>query len=554
MPKGVSSRPAPAISDKQIRDALRAHGGNMFQSGESIGVHRSTFFRRCKALGLNTKQGKRKAPPSPTNARTAQSAPKVEPQVAKTRVVILTAAQDETPLFEGALQNLKAYAAHRGGEVFIGGFTYQKGLFEDHSVRHGIFHQAVVPLLKPEVVELSPRLVWYGRANILPTAVDPLTGWDTNTRDAWAVFPHAKIALKSIPVVVGRPGKQIMTTGVITRPNYVQRNAGQKAEFHHTPGATIAEIKPDGTFFLRQLGMLRDGSFQDLNVLVKDGEILPGPQIEAITWGDIHFEVLDQDVADTCWGFDIALGACVDTGMVDDLKPKYQFFHDTYDFKARSHHTRNDPHERAMRLQEGEDNVEDMFYRTARFLDATRRPGTTSVLIGANHDAGHLDKWLKDPAGHFDGVNSLVWHDLNSAWLRAIRDGEGSKFAAYEHGLKTLGRRSGHTLDDMSMLQRGASYLICQDTAPIECGLHGDAGPGGAKGSPTGFAKIVERVNLAHSHAPCIREAAYYAGTSSRLILPYMTKGPTNWAHSEIVTYSSGKRCIVTLSNGAYRA
>jgi hypothetical protein len=32
------------------------------------------------------------------------------------------------------------------------------------------------------------------------------------------------------------------------------------------------------------------------------------------------------------------------------------------------------------------------------------------------------------------------------------------------------------------------------------------------------------------------------------------TKGPSNWTHSHIVTYTNGKRTIVTIYNGKWRA
>lgn len=471
---------------------------------------------------------------------------------AATRVFLLTAAQDDTSVDHDAWENLQAYAAHRSATIYIGGFTYQKGLFESHAVATGVFRKELIPFLNPEIVNLAPRLVWYGRANILPTAVDPLTGWDTQTRGSWAIFPHAKIALKSIPVMPEHAGKQIMTTGVITKPNYIQRNAGQKAEFHHTPGATVVEVKPNGTFFVRQISMNRDGSFQDLDMFVRNGKIEAGPPVEAITWGDIHFEELDPDVARVAWGYDMESRRCSDSSMLNDLRPKYQFFHDSFDFKPRSHHTRSDPHERVSRIVEGNDSVSDMLSNTARFLQATQRDWCKSVHVASNHNM-HLEYWLKDPVGHFDPVNALIWHKLNAAWFAAL-ESKDEYFSAHAHALQN----AGFNLSDIVFLRQGQSFTICQGTAPIECGMHADVGPRGAKGSPSAMAKIVERMNGGHTHEPCIKEAAFYAGTSSRMPSPssmrYAARGPNAWHQSEIITYQSGKRAIVTLQNGEYRA
>ena len=463
------------------------------------------------------------------------------------RYYLLTAAQDDTAVHVPFWSNLLAYARFLGAEILVGGFTYQKGLFEDHAVTTGKFSADIAPYLRPEIVELAPRCIWYGRANILPTASDPLAGWDTQTRDAWAVFPHAKIALKSIPVMPGRPGKQIMTTGVATVENYVQRNAGQKAEFHHTIGATIVEVRADGQFWCRQIAATKDGSFQDLDVVVRGGQVSAGNTVEAVTWGDIHVEWEHAPTAAGSWG----IGGAPECGSIlDTLKPRFQFFHDIFDFTARSHHTRNDPHEKARRVAEEMDVVEDGINAAARFLDVVKRPWCQSVAVFSNHDGHHLAKWLKDPNGGFDAVNAYYWHRMNAAFHDAIRAGDDS-FMVHEYALRAA-VSSG--LDGVTFLREGESFLISQGIAPIECGLHAHNGPRGARGSAASLSKIVERINAAHVHEPTIREGAYFAGVSGRTDMPYATRGPGAQHHAHIITYPNGKRTIVTMHEGDWRA
>lgn len=542
--------PAAQLSSEEIsrrHAAVRRHNGNFTRAAEELGdVARSSLAQsmvKYPDLQADTRSSFEK--------KIAEQRPTVSAEPASTRVVLMTAAQDDTGTYDAAWANLQAYAGHRGAEIMVGGFTYQKGLFEDHMVHSGAFAQKIIPFIKPDMVDLAPRLTWFGKANILPTAVDPLTGWETNTREKWAIFPHAKIALKCVPVMPGKPGKQIMTTGVITKPNYVQRNAGQKAEFHHTPGATIAEIKPDGTFFLRQIGFDKSGTFQDLNYFVCAGAVSEnGPPLEALTHGDIHFEEMDHDVAKLVWGWPHPAGGSIGS-MVDDLKPKHQFFHDSFSFKARSHHTRKDPHERAILYEAAGDDefISVMLRHTAEFLRSTGRPWSRSIHVPSNHN-NHLHSWLKDPEAHFDAANARIWHQLNSAWFEAIENGEGEQFSAHAYALQN----AGVDLSDITFLHAGQSYLICQDTAPIECGLHGDLGPRGSRGSPTGLAKVVERINSAHTHEPQIRDGVYIAGTYSRLDLRYATKAPGAWHQALTATYQNGKRTIITLSNGAYRS
>ena len=541
-----------------IRKAMQKSRGNIRQAAAMMNVAESTLRDRVALLGLKSEHPRgrgtvaaRAAARAAKDAGAPKQRPFVEAQPASTRVFLLSAAQDETDVDSAWFKNLVAYAGHRGGELHVGGFTYQKGLFESHAVATGVFRKELVPYLSPKILQLAPRLVWYGSANILPTATDPLTGWETQTRSSWAIFPHAKIALKCVPTMPGSPGKQILTTGVTTVPNYIQRNAGQKAEFHHTPGAVIVEVRPNGSFFIRHLSANRDGSFQDLDAMVRNGRVERGPALEAVNHGDIHFEEMDPEVAACVWGYDAGSRRCEGASMVDDLRPKYQFYHDSFDFKARSHHTRGDPHERLSRIVESNDSVSRMLSDTARFLQATQRQWCKSVHVASNHNL-HLEQWLKSVDGHFDPVNAATWHRLNAAWFEALRNKDDG-FSPHAYALQS----AGYDLSDVAFLRQGQSFTICQGTLPIECGMHADVGPGGSKGSPTSLSKIVERMNGGHIHAPCIREAAFFAGTYSKLpsqhSMRYASKGPNNWHQSAVITYQSGKRAIVTVSNGQYR-
>lgn len=530
---------SPSTRD-QLLAAYETSGHNITQTAKALHMNRTTVQGQLHRLGVYGGAGEK------------ITTPKVVPlfaEPARTRVVLMTAAQDDTDLCPGALENLKAYAASRGGEIFIGGFTYNKKLFSDHETWNAHFHHSVTPFLQLDIVPLAPKLLWHGDFNCLPTATNPLSGWETNSRDSWAVFPHAKIALQCVPVMPGRPGKQLMTTGVVTKPNYIDKNAGQKAKFHHTAGATIAEIQPDGVFFLRQIHMGSDGSFQDLDVYVKDGKVSRAPPVEAVNWGDIHIEEMDAETAQTAWGYDCAGRAISSTNtMLDNLRPRHQFFHDTFSFYARSPFTRHDAHERHMRVVEGMDSVEDMLDQISGFLSLTRRPWCKSVFVASNHNL-MLDRWLKDESAAHDPANALIWHRLNLAYHEAIKAGD-FKFSPHVHAIAN--RR--HDLSDVAFLSEGESYLICQATHPVECGLHGHVGPRGSKGSPAGLSKIVERINGGHIHEPRIVEGAYFAGTSSRFDLHYAVRGPGAWHHSQIVTYPSGKRTIVTFQGGKYRA
>jgi hypothetical protein len=196
-------------------------------------------------------------------------------------------------------------------------------------------------------------------AEHLRALLDRLSRTDANPSSQHAAGRHAKIALESVSRMPGQPAKAALSTGVCTMPNYVQRNAGMKAEWHHTFGFAIAEIEADGEFWVRTVSACEDGSFQDLDVAVADGKVTTGCSVEAITWGDIHVESLDPEMARLSFGIDAEFNRLRGRSMLDQLQPRFQFFHDLINFTARSHHTIGDPVFQTETYAQHADRVED---------------------------------------------------------------------------------------------------------------------------------------------------------------------------------------------------
>lgn len=464
---------------------------------------------------------------------------------------LLTAAQDNTAVHAGFWANLQAYAAWLGAEVIVGGFTYQKGLFEDHAARSAVFAEAVRPFMAHEKLDFGSA-VFCAEMNTLPTAARPLSSLETYTQSRYGVFPHAKIQLLSVPALAGAPAAILCTTGACTIENYVPKKAGLKAAFHHAIGATILEIDSEGRPFLRQLNATDDGSFQDLDVRVCGGRVSTGHRVEGITWGDLHREKADPEVARACFGVDLTTDApdvaALPCSMLEVLRPRHQFFHDLLDFTSRNHHSRGNPHFRFRMVCEGTDSVEAAIRACARFLRLTARDWCKSVVVAANHNEA-FPRWLREADGREDPVNSLYWHEANAACLRAIQAGE-RDFDVFRWA---TGQHDDRNLEDIVFTPRNGSYLICQEHGGIECALHGDQGPNGARGTPLNLTKVATRMNTGHTHQASILDGVYTAGLCGLLDMDY-NEGPSSWSHSQIITYPSGKRTIVTLLDGKWRA
>jgi hypothetical protein len=460
---------------------------------------------------------------------------------------LLTAAQDETPVDEPFFRNLLAYGERIGAEVAVAGFTYQKGLFEDHASRTAVFASAVQPYMVHDNRMLGP-LLFAAKMNILPTAVKPLSGLENYGRGAWTVFPHAKVQLQSVPS--RGQAAQVMTTGACTVANYIEKKAGLKAEFHHQIGATMVELDSAGRLFCRQIGAAADGSFQDLDAIVRSGEVSFGHRVEAIAWGDIHREKIDWTVARTCWGLSQDGSVDPDGSMIAALRPRHQFFHDLLDFRARNHHRRGD-HIHAKQMQVlGAESVDAELRDCARFLRATVRDDCRSVVVASNHNDALL-RFLRETDPRQDPLNLKTWCELNLEWHRQIEVDPETSFDLFRYA---VGRHDPALLEEVVFVPRGGSYLICQDHGGIECGLHGDEGPNGTRGSPANLNRVSVRMTIGHGHSPAILDGVHMVGLCGLMEQGYNNPALSSWAHCQGITYANSRRTLVTLQDGKYRA
>ena len=475
------------------------------------------------------------------------------PLKGKVKRYILTCAQNNTSLHPELWENLMALARHYDARVMISRFVYDKRSQSadlDKKVATGKtakeqagieWDPRVHPYLADDRVELAPGLVWCGEMNILPTAVRPLSGLEAYTGRKSSVVPHVKLAMVSVPSGKYEATKFIYTTGTVTQRNYIQRKEGLKAEFHHCYGALLVEVDGEGDWFVRQLNADSRGTLHDLDLRVEDGAVTTRHQVEAISWGDIHVARLNKTVVALAWG---------SAGMEGALKPKYQFMHDLLDFRARNHNEIKDPHKMFKRFVEGEDDVKKELRRTFEFLRVvSRRAYGDIVVVDSNHDNA-LERWLKDTNHHQDPLNALIYLDLERVKYQAL--------AARDDWFHLLEWAEAHVMKDVSgarFLREDESFIICPDAnGGIECGMHGHLGPNGKRApGATSFARMGRKAVVGHTHQAGITDGVYVAGVSGELDMEY-NKGPSSWSHSHVVIYPNGKRTIITMWNGKWRA
>ena len=471
------------------------------------------------------------------------------PITGKRKVFIFSSEQNNTNLHRGFWDNLLALADHDDARIIVGRFVYRKDAAgqrgqEKHSdtshetkKRDIVWSADTEPYVVDERLQIAPDLIWCGEMNILPTAERPLQGLDNYTGTKSAIFPHPKVALESIATSKSEPAKMNYTTGAITETNYIQRKAGQKAEFHHVIGALIVEVDDDGMWFARQINAASDGSFYDLDRHVSRGRVTTGHAVEGVNWGDIHEHHLEAWMFKTCWG---------QGGILDLLRPRFQFFHDLLDFNSRSHHDMKDPHEMYKKYVSRDESVKEELLSAVSFLTLAERQFCQSVVIESNHDNAYL-RWVKEATHKTDHVNATFLLRSQLACYEAM-DAANDNFHLFEWACRHLGYAG-----SAKFLDEDDSFLLCPDKGDgIECGMHGHLGLNGARGNAKGFTKMGRKLNIGHMHGAQIIDGVFVAGVMGALDQGYNV-GPSNWSHSFIVTYPNGKRAIVTMRKERWR-
>lgn len=457
------------------------------------------------------------------------------------RRYLFTSAQNNTHIEEATWRNLLALRDHYGARLLVSRFAYNKGGFQQTGVKpnsempdKGLWYTPeIAPYVSDESLELAPDLLWCGQSNVIPTAKRPLAEFENYGGTRSLIIPHAKIAMKSVATMPDRPAKLMFTTGTVTQINYLQRRAGQIAEFHHTYGALLVEVQTDGQWWARQLNADKTGAIFDLDLMVQDGIVQSGNRVSAINWGDIH----ESEMATPA-----RAAAFEPNGILDILRPEKQFCHDSLSFVSQNHHDTKNAHRQYEKYCRGISGVRREVQSCADFLGWISRPWCQTLVVDSNHDAA-LEKWLNTADFRADHENAEYFLELELKKRQSIRLQQSINMA--EYALRTAG-----CPEEVTFLNGSESYVF----RGIQFALHGHAGVNGSRGSPENLSKIGEKLNTGHTHSAGIVDGVYTAGTWSWLSLSYCS-GPGSWTWSLIVTYQNGKRAILTLrGNGQWRA
>jgi hypothetical protein len=443
---------------------------------------------------------------------------------------------------------VSCYAAFKGGRCFL-----DKGHEGPHKVDELWWDPAVEPFLHNVRKKLNDNLVLAADVKIQATGSSPLTGFESLTGAESCIIGHPKMQYRTVPVPTGRYPKILTTTGACTQRNYSNTKAGALGEFHHFLGALVVEIQGK-TFHLRQINADRkDGSFIDLDTSYTVNGPSDAPPALGLIMGDTHVRVSDPEVDEATfgrWTWDPERGDYVPVpnsgpfSMVETLNPKTLVFHDVFDGETVNPHDSDDPFIAEAKRKTGRQVVREELQQVVNFVNARAR-GRDVVIVNSNHH-DFLRRWMVKTNWKQDLKNAAFYLETALALLQSAKMGPGGAEHAdpFEYWMKKLGSKS-----NIRCLKADESFKLGDN----ECGSHGDDGPNGARGTLKNMARLGVKMIVGHSHTPGIEEGAYQVGTSSYRRLAYQ-RGPGSHLNTHCVVYANGKRALLSVIGGRFRA
>lgn len=457
----------------------------------------------------------------------------------ESKVFIITAAQNATPVHRDFWQCLLQAKKALGAELVVGPIRYKNptSKWSSSQANEEIWAPEVVPYLVNERVKLNSNLIFLGDIKTQPTAVEPLTGFEAITGCESSIVLHTKVQLKSVATPSSKMAKLLMTTGACTVANYTDSRAGKLGEFHHSLAAVIVEISGK-MFFARHVHFnTKTKSFIDLGTEVRVNKCVGAPRPLALIMGDTHVDSIDPAVVDATFG---------KSGIVSTLKPKHLIWHDTLDsYSCNPHHFGN-PFNAVAKQRAQADDVKAEVNRAIAFIHKYTPADTLSVVVSSNHD-DMLARWIMKSDWRLDPTNAEFYLETALAMIKNTRMVPAG--TSYPDPFTYWLRKESKYRQDIKVLNRDESFML----ASVELAMHGDRGPNGARGSIRNLRRIGTKSIIGHSHSPGISEGCYQVGTSTRLRLEY-NGGPSSWLNAHCILHADGKRQLITIVNGKWRA
>lgn len=448
--------------------------------------------------------------------------------------LLITAAQNATPAHEGFVKTLEQHANHvSAADILAVPFRYRNptSLWSQQQEDSEWWDPAIAKYLCSTRKRLNANLVLMGDVPIQATAGKPLAQMDAMGHGESAIFGHPKLQLRTVPTPQGQYPKILTTTGACTVSNYTDTKLGKIGDFHHTLGAAIVELRGK-KFYLRQINAQKDtGEYIDLTTHYREDEHVRANRAEAVVLGDWHKDFTAKNVERATFGVG---------GIVPTLRPHAIFWHDLDDNYSTNPHHKGDFIRQAGKFQYGRADAWQELERSCQYVLEHTPADTLSVVVPSNHN-DFLARWIlaNDPRS-LDKANRQLWCKTVLALDDSLE--LTARGIEYADAFTYWATKFFAGIDNVRVLRRGESFAV----AGIECGLHFDKGPNGARGSLQNLRRIGVKVMGGHGHGPGIDEGGYQVGTSTGE-LEYTVGSPSGWLQTHGVIDALGKRQLLNI-------
>lgn len=437
---------------------------------------------------------------------------------------ILTWAQNATPVHSQLWDNIKAYAEHINADIGVIQGRYQNptSLWTENMQKDEWWDpsfserdddgQITFSYLDAARHRLHEYLTVASDIKIVPTASDPLTGFEGIAGDSTVILGHPRVHLRTLPTLEGHPNKFLMTTGACTVRNYTDTKAGKKAEFHHTYGFVIVEVQDKYIFHFRQVTAEQDGSFIDLIYRVQSSQVETMTDCDAFICGDIHVAGLNKPVMKKT------------RELFNALKPKNVVLHDLFDGDSINHHEAKDPLKMYERVKSSRHLLKNELDDLLQFFEEFDILHFNPIVVRSNHDEW-LDRWI-----------------VNADWKKEVHNSE----QYMEYGLALLKGDAPNGILPYILQKRYGDQVMClgfDESFKIngwEVGQHGHLGSNGSRGNIETYRKLNTKVIVGDWHTVNRKDGAISVGTYSELRRGY-NKGASSWVNSGAIIHSNSK-------------
>lgn len=501
------------------------------------------------------------------------------PPAGKINRYIITGCQNNTKINKDFFNNLLAIKDHFDAELLISRLTYNKNSLNTAREKDSVVNKEqqqvrydplVEPYLNDDYLLFGNDRVYVGYSDRQITASNPLSsskhkGWiiDDNNNCSF-ILAHPKIQVESYAVTheecTQHKIKVGHTTGVISNMNYIQNEAGHKAEIYHRYGAVMVEVDHTGKTYCHQLIGSDDGNYSicHLDVMAIGGKILKNRKIPVLVLGDTHNGKLYKTKV-----YEDFLG---ENNIFKNYVIENLFLHDTLDFDSKSHHTEGNIFKRFVQHHTQQDDVFDELDVTVQINNQASKLASKVYIVESNHD-DHFTKYLNGnvkfddfrnlpvalismffklmiETGKHDIITNLInnqgYEPLN-AMIKDCREHDGD---IYEF----ISRKLFGLKDNVHFLDATKDFKIL-DTL---LNLHGDKGKNGSR-SPKSIGEIGSKTIIGHPHSPCYTGYLVIVGFTGENKKFGYAVSITSWSNAFAIIYENGVTTLNFYQNGNFK-